>query len=91
MITRLRVRNFKRFESIDVELGNPVVFIGPNNSGKTTAMQALALWDLGLKRWHEKRGGQGPAALRFRCADKPKGCFCPSTPESGPLLEAHAR
>ena len=64
MLTRLRVRNFKCFGSIDVELGNPVVFIGPNNSGKTTAMQALALWDIGLRRWHEKRGGQGPAARR---------------------------
>ncbi|MEJ2507532.1 MAG: AAA family ATPase, partial [Ignavibacteriaceae bacterium] len=39
-----------------IELGNPVVFIGPNNSGKTTALQALALWDIGVKRWIEKRG-----------------------------------
>jgi len=39
-------------------LGNPVVFIGPNNSGKTTALQALALWDIGVKRWNEKRSGK---------------------------------
>lgn len=64
MLTRLRVQNFKRFGSFDIELGSPVIFIGPNNSGKTTAMQALALWDLGLKRWHEKRAGQGPSAQR---------------------------
>ncbi|MBI3240923.1 MAG: AAA family ATPase [Chloroflexi bacterium] len=56
MLTRLTVRNFKRFGAIEVELGNPVVFIGPNNSGKTTALQALALWDIGLRRWNEKRG-----------------------------------
>jgi ABC-type taurine transport system ATPase subunit len=55
MLTRLRVRNFKRFEEIDVELGDPVVFIGPNNSGKTSALQALALWEVGLRRWNEKR------------------------------------
>ena len=42
MLTRLRVRNFKMFEELDIELGDRVVFIGPNNSGKTTAMQALA-------------------------------------------------
>lgn len=36
-------------------MGHPVAFIGPNNSGKTSAMQALALWDIGLKRWNEKR------------------------------------
>jgi len=58
MLTRLIVRNFKRFKSADIELGNPVVFVGPNNSGKTTALQALALWDIGLKRWNEKRGGR---------------------------------
>jgi len=56
MLTKLTVRNFKRFRDVEVELGNPVVFIGPNNSGKTTALQALALWEVGLKRWIEKRG-----------------------------------
>ena len=54
MLTRLQVRNFKRFDDIDIELGNPVAFIGPNNSGKTSAMQAIALWDIGAKRWAER-------------------------------------
>jgi ABC-type taurine transport system ATPase subunit len=58
MLTKLTVRNFKRFGSVEIELGNPVVFIGPNNSGKTTALQALAFWDVGLKRWNEKRKGK---------------------------------
>lgn len=57
MLTQLTVRNFKRFGNIDIDLGDPVVFIGPNNSGKTSAMQALALWNIGVKRWHERRGG----------------------------------
>ncbi|MCY4384134.1 MAG: AAA family ATPase [Nitrospinae bacterium] len=58
MLTKLTARNFKRFDEVEVELGNPVVFIGPNNSGKTSAMQALALWDIGLKRWNEKYSGK---------------------------------
>ncbi len=58
MLTKLLIRNFKRFGEVEIELGNPVVFIGPNNSGKTSAMQALALWDAGLKRWNEKRSGK---------------------------------
>ncbi len=58
MLTNLRVRNFKRFEEISVDLDSPVVFVGPNNSGKTSALQALALWGAGLKRWNEKRGDQ---------------------------------
>ena len=58
MLTKLTIRNFKRFGNVEVELGNPVVFIGPNNSGKTTALQALALWEIGLKLWVEKRSGK---------------------------------
>jgi ABC-type arginine transport system ATPase subunit len=56
MLTRLAVRNFKLFGDIELDLGQQVVLIGPNNAGKTTALQALALWDVGLKRWLEKRG-----------------------------------
>jgi energy-coupling factor transporter ATP-binding protein EcfA2 len=58
MLTKLTIHNFKRFDSIEVELGSPVVFIGPNDCGKTTALQALALWDIGLKRWNERRRGK---------------------------------
>ena len=57
MLTKLICRNFKNFGEVEIELGNPVVFIGPNNSGKTTALQALALWEIGLKRWNENRKG----------------------------------
>ena len=64
MLTKLNIRNFKRFEDVEIELGNPVVFIGPNNSGKTSAMQALALWDIGVKRWQEKRGNKGAPGKR---------------------------
>ena len=55
MLTKLKARNFKCFEDVEIALGNPVVLIGPNNSGKTTVLQALALWTIGLQRWQEKR------------------------------------
>jgi len=58
MLTSLLVRNFKTFGEAEIELGQTVVFVGPNNSGKTTALQALALWEIGLRRWNEKRGGK---------------------------------
>ena len=64
MLTKLTIRNFKRFGSVEVELGDPVAFIGPNNSGKTSAMQALALWDVGLKRWNEKHSGRSAPGKR---------------------------
>jgi hypothetical protein len=55
MITRLLVSNFKRLGTADIELAGNVVFIGPNNSGKSSALQALTLWDAGWRRWSEKR------------------------------------
>jgi len=55
MITKFTISNFKRLDDVEIELGNSVVFIGPNNSGKTSALQALALWDVGWRRWAEKR------------------------------------
>ena len=64
MLTKLTIRNFKRFGEVEIELGSPVLFIGPNNSGKTSAMQALALWDIGLKRWNEKRSGKSTPEKR---------------------------
>lgn len=57
MLTKVTIRNFKLFEDVEIELGERVVFTGPNNAGKTSALQALTLWDVGLKRWLEKRGG----------------------------------
>jgi len=58
MLTKLSMRNFKRFDHAEIDLGPTVVLIGPNNSGKTTALQALALWSLGLRHWLDKRGDQ---------------------------------
>jgi len=55
MLTKITIRNFKRFEYVEVPLSNGMVFIGPNNSGKTSAMEALALWHAGLQEWMSKR------------------------------------
>ncbi len=64
MLTHIKIRNFKRFDDVDIDLDKAVVLIGPNNSGKTTALQALALWDIGLRRWNEKRKGKSSPEKR---------------------------
>lgn len=66
MLTSLRIQNFKGFEDVTIELGQTVVFIGPNNSGKTTALQALALWYAGLQQYSQL--SENPLASTERLA-----------------------
>lgn len=54
----LEIENFKRFgERQYIELAHPAVLIGPNNCGKTSAIQALALWGQAVKTWYDVRRG----------------------------------
>lgn len=48
----VEIENFKRYGDIQhIELDHPAVLIGPNNCGKTSALQAIALWSIGLRTW----------------------------------------
>ncbi len=50
------IENFKRFgDRQRIELDHPAVLIGPNNCGKTSAIQALALWSQAVRTWYEVR------------------------------------
>jgi ABC-type cobalamin/Fe3+-siderophores transport system ATPase subunit len=50
--SHIRIENFKIFgDSITVPLNNPTVLIGPNNAGKTSIIQALALWSWAVRSW----------------------------------------
>ena len=51
MITKITINNFKKIESISFDFKTPVVLIGPNNSGKTSILQAITLWEAGLRKW----------------------------------------
>ncbi len=92
MLTKLAIRNFKRFESVEIELGNPVVFIGPNNSGKTTALQALTLWNVGVKKWNEKRGGKKAPEKRSGVTINRRDLFAVPVPDANLLWrDLHVR
>ena len=57
----LEIQNFKRFgDKQRIELDHPAVLIGPNNCGKTTAIQAIALWSQAVKTWHDTKGKTPP-------------------------------
>jgi len=52
----IEIENFKRFgDKQRIELDHPAVLIGPNNCGKTCAIQALALWSQALQTWYDLR------------------------------------
>jgi hypothetical protein len=47
-----------------IELGPVTVLRGPNNAGKSAALQALPLWRLGLKSWQAERRRSSTAQER---------------------------
>jgi len=53
MIQRVTIRRFKRFEEVTFDLPGHIVLAGPNNTGKTTMLQAVAAWGLALNRWKQ--------------------------------------
>ena len=55
MIDQLTIRYFKRFTEQVFDLTNSVVLVGPNNSGKSTLLQAISTWRFGLLRWLRHR------------------------------------
>ena len=57
----IEIQNFKRFgDKQRIELDHPAVLIGPNNCGKTTVIQAIALWSQSVKTWYENKGKAPP-------------------------------
>jgi len=56
-LTKVRIENFKRFEHLEVELEPLNCLVGPNNSGKTTLLQGLALFDFCVHHCLNQRNG----------------------------------
>ena len=58
MITKLRLRNFKSVGEQDYEFTSFDLLVGRNNCGKSTVLQALAIWQFCVDEFHRsKRGG----------------------------------
>ena len=62
MIRKVTLRRFKRFDEVVFDIPGHIVLAGPNNTGKTTLLQAVAGWALALNRWkqlndYQRHGG----------------------------------
>ena len=59
MIRKLEVRNFKRFRDATFEFDDQITIVGPNNCGKTTVLQAIALWSEAWHHWLQDEVASG--------------------------------
>ena len=53
MIKKIRVRGFKKFAEQEFEIPRHLVMVGPNNSGKTSLLQAVGTWMEIALRWSQ--------------------------------------
>lgn len=66
MIEQVTLRYFKLFREETFNISDSIILAGPNNTGKTTLLQAMAAWDLALRRWLAERGPESGSKARKR-------------------------
>lgn len=87
-IVRISISGFRGIQSADIALDRNVVLVGPNNSGKTTIIEALALL-LGRDRLvrrlteHDFHGSTPNETARILCIGTVIG-FAPNDPQHHP-------
>ena len=87
-IVRLKISGFRGVRSSDIALGRHAVLVGPNNSGKTTIIEALALLfgrDRLVRRLteHDFRGSAPDETARIQLITTVAG-FAPNDPYHHP-------
>jgi putative ATP-dependent endonuclease of the OLD family len=87
-IVHLKIFGFRGVQSADITLGRHSVLVGPNNSGKTTIVEALALLfgrDRLVRRLteHDFHGSAPDATSRILCIATVVG-FNPNDPQNHP-------
>ncbi|PTR04582.1 putative ATP-dependent endonuclease of OLD family [Nitrosomonas nitrosa] len=87
-VVRLTINGFRGIRSADVVLGDHSVLVGPNNSGKTTIIEALALLfgrDKLVRRLteHDFYGSEPDATARILCIATVSG-FTTNDPQHYP-------
>lgn len=80
IIERLKLFNFKRFETLDIQFNKDLnIFVGDNESGKSTILQAIdivvrgsrhLIEDIGLERLMNKKAIDRSMELHPRTIDK---------------------
>lgn len=76
MLTKLTIKNFKRFrDETPIELGPITVLLGANNSGKSTVLQALSIFQYCMDVTRKKKNGG--SCWRTGRLDRMNSALCP--------------
>lgn len=65
-IKKVQIENFKRFTNLELDLQPFDCLVGSNNSGKTTLLQALALFDFCVDECLSRRNGKAEIEIKRR-------------------------
>src|SRR3990170_5480859 len=67
LITQLTLRNFKSIDEETYSFSKFDLLVGRNNSGKSTILQALSIWQFCLNEFHraKRRGTTGMVLPNF--------------------------
>jgi hypothetical protein len=66
MIQKITTRYFKRFATQEFPIKALTLLAGPNNSGKSTLLQAVMVWNLAMQKWLEKKGPESGSKAKDR-------------------------
>lgn len=75
MIRKVTLRNWKRFADVTFTVPGHLVLAGPNNTGKTTLLQAIAAWAFGCAKWDELGTDGNPRKNGHPWQDLERGQF----------------
>lgn len=65
MITKLAIRKFKSIKGESYSFTNFDLLVGPNNSGKSTILQALAIWQFCVHEFHRRPKRSGTSGIQI--------------------------
>ncbi len=65
MITKLGIRKFKSIKRESYSFTNFDLLVGPNNSGKSTILQALAIWQFCVHEFHRRPKRSGTSGIQI--------------------------
>ena len=92
MIKQISTKYFKRFETQEFPLEPLTLLAGPNNSGKSTLLQAAMVWNLAMQKWWEKIRAteQVEGEGSNRSSDHAPGIYRSAFAVNGSALDRHA-